>query len=375
LFNGFEENDPAKIASICSFVRQDDSALLPALTARETLHYAAHLRLPAYWSKEEKEARAEEVLGTLGLRHCADTVVGNELLKGLSGGEKRRLSIGVQMLTDPSVLVIDEPTSGLDAFTAHHIMVTLKHIAEAGRTIICSIHQPRSDIFAIFDNIIILTNGGRIAFAGPNRKMVKYFSTMGHELPLHTNPSDFILDLCSIDLRSEEAEKTSRLRVEKFNENWQEHKNELPFDSIDELEEGEEEAITSPALKSLTRNVTPFYIGFPALLSRSFLNTRRQPMLVASRVLQVAFLGVIQAMFYARQGYGQVSVQNRIGVIQQTVSTLYIGLLNCVAVFPAERDILFHERADDAYTVEPAFLAYNLIEVRIHFILFFINLI
>ena len=166
LFDGMKKERLSEITKICAFVRQDDASLLPALTARETLYYQARLRLPKSWTEEEKKVRAEEILGMLGLRHCADTVVGNEALKGLSGGEKRRLSIGVQILTDPSILVIDEPTSGLDSFTAHHIMISLKNMAEAGRTIICSIHQPRSDIFPIFDNLMILTNGGRVAYSG-----------------------------------------------------------------------------------------------------------------------------------------------------------------------------------------------------------------
>lgn len=176
LFDGMKKEVISEINQICAFVRQDDASLLPALTARETLYFQAQLRLPRSWTKDEKKGRAEEVLGMLGLRHCADTVVGNETLKGLSGGEKRRLSIGVQILTDPSVLVIDEPTSGLDAFTAHHIMISLKSMADSGRTIICSIHQPRSDIFPIFDNLMILTNGGRVAYSG-NKLLIYIFRT------------------------------------------------------------------------------------------------------------------------------------------------------------------------------------------------------
>jgi ABC-type multidrug transport system ATPase subunit len=92
---------------MCSFVRQDDSHLLPALTARETIEYAALITLPRSISRKEKLEKADHILKVLGLKDCADTIVGNEVLKGLSGGEKRRLSIGLQMLTNPAVLVID----------------------------------------------------------------------------------------------------------------------------------------------------------------------------------------------------------------------------------------------------------------------------
>ena len=104
LFNGVQPTDK-EVQSLCSYVTQDDSALLPYLTVRETLRFAAGLRLPRWMSEEEKMERAEDVLMKMGLKDCADVLVGNELLKGISGGEKRRVSIAVQILTEPQVLM------------------------------------------------------------------------------------------------------------------------------------------------------------------------------------------------------------------------------------------------------------------------------
>jgi ABC-type lipoprotein export system ATPase subunit len=104
LFNGVQPTDK-QVRSFCSYVMQDDSALLPYLTVRETLKFAAGLRLPRRMSKEEKVKRAEDVLLKMGLKDCADVLVGNELLKGISGGEKRRVSIAVQVLTEPQILM------------------------------------------------------------------------------------------------------------------------------------------------------------------------------------------------------------------------------------------------------------------------------
>ena len=104
LFNGVRPTDK-EVRSLCSYVTQDDSALLPYLTVRETLRFAAGLRLPRWMSKEEKVKRAEDVLLKMGLKDCADVLVGNELLKGISGGEKRRVGIAVQVLTEPQILM------------------------------------------------------------------------------------------------------------------------------------------------------------------------------------------------------------------------------------------------------------------------------
>lgn len=104
LFNGSKVSDNV-IKALCSYVTQDDDALLPSLTVRETLHFAAGLRLPKWMSAKEKIQKAEDILFKMGLKHCADTMVGSEFVKGISGGEKRRVSIAVQILTEPRILL------------------------------------------------------------------------------------------------------------------------------------------------------------------------------------------------------------------------------------------------------------------------------
>ncbi|EGF82438.1 hypothetical protein BATDEDRAFT_86245 [Batrachochytrium dendrobatidis JAM81] len=370
MFNDIPENNPARIASVCSFVPQSDSHLLPALTCRETLHYAAMLRLPSEWTKKQKQDQAEQILAVLGLRHCANTVVGSEFRKGISGGEKRRLSIGVQMLTDPSVLVIDEPTSGLDAFTAHHIMLTLKNLAQSGRTIVCSIHQPRSDIFSMFDHILLLARGGRVAYSGPALQIMPHFIALGHELPAFTNPADYILDISSIDFRNAKAEATTRVQVDHIVDYWKSCTLSTTLDLNDTKADvnGSKSAEADGSLEIKPRKKTSFFNAFYVLSIRSIVNTQRQPLLVIARIMQVVFLGIIQAIYLPNQSYNQTSIQNRIGVLQQTVAVLFVGLLNCVAVFPPERDLLYHEFADGAYTLGPFFFAYNLIEIPIEIV-------
>lgn len=195
-FDGHQLN-PQRVRETCSYVQQQDELLLPALTVRETLRYAATLRLPGSMSSACKIQRSESVLRKLGLGNCADSLVGNESFRGISGGEKRRLSLAIQMLTDPQVLLVDEPTSGLDAFTARNIIYALRDLALEGRTVIMAIHQPRSDVFKLFGSILLLCPGGLPAYFGSSEHMLPYFRECGYNCPSRVNPADFAIDLVS----------------------------------------------------------------------------------------------------------------------------------------------------------------------------------
>ena len=110
--------------------------------------------------RKEKDARVESVIAQLGLVDACDTVIGSQMVRGVSGGERKRVSIGIELLHDPALVFLDEPTSGLDSFQAQNVMANLKqNIAQAGRTVICSIHQPRSSIYAMLDSILLLAQG------------------------------------------------------------------------------------------------------------------------------------------------------------------------------------------------------------------------
>ena len=277
LINGAIPSD-AVVRSIFSYVCQDDDALLPSLTVRETLRFAAGLRLPTWMPKEEKHQRAESVLLKMGLRDCADNLIGGELVKGVSGGEKRRVTIGVQILSDPRVLLLDEPTSGLDAFTASSIIDVLKGLADEGRTLILTIHQSRSDLFKHFGNVLLLARGGAPIYTGKGADMIPHFSALGFECPPATNPADFALDLIFVDLQNSVREATSREKVRCLIKSWNEICPPVCRTSS---------RIATPAeLGSMKRSQTPFRIAFPLLVHRALINFRRQPPLLIARIMQ-----------------------------------------------------------------------------------------
>ena len=135
------------------------------LSVEETLTYSAMLRLPSRISKKEKLLRVEDIIMQLGLNGCRKTPIGNSLQRGVSGGERKRVSIGIELVTQPKILFLDEPTSGLDSFNAFNIIETIKKLAvEKGKVVLMTIHQPRTDILELFDKIILLSAGKCVWF-------------------------------------------------------------------------------------------------------------------------------------------------------------------------------------------------------------------
>lgn len=393
----FNEAEPADavIRSVCSYVCQDDDALLPSLTVRETLRFAAGLRLPPHMSKQEKIDRAESVLLKMGLKDCADNLIGGVLVKGISGGEKRRVSIAVQVLTEPRILLLDEPTSGLDAFTANSIMEVLQGLANEGRTLILTIHQARSELFKEFGNVLLLARGGSQVYSGPGRDMMGYLSRHGYQCPEHTNPADFALDMITLDLQHEDREAESKERVQKLIESWNEQGlqggrlsgikedgRDLGMAKIEQDGDGQVQPAAGQNNSTVTRrslNKTsvelPAELGYhvrrratlrkalPLLIHRTIINTRRQPEVILARVMQVVGLAIIYALFFAPLSNDYYSVQNRMGFVQEIGGFYFVGMLQNVAVYPIERDVFYKEDDDHVYSVEAFLATYTLLEV------------
>ncbi|KAH7436810.1 hypothetical protein KP509_05G036900 [Ceratopteris richardii] len=146
-----------------AYVMQDD-ALIGTLTTYETLAYSAHLQLPDTMTVVEKEQRVHDAIREMGLQECANTPVGSWYINGLSGGQKRRLTIAIETLKKRELLFLDEPTSGLDSAAALHVTNRLLTLAESGRTLVVSIHQPSSEIFQLFHYLCLLSSGQTVYF-------------------------------------------------------------------------------------------------------------------------------------------------------------------------------------------------------------------
>ncbi|EOY32730.1 hypothetical protein QUC31_019293 [Theobroma cacao] len=180
-----------------AYVTQED-VMLGTLTVRETVSYSAHLRLPNNLTKEEVRDIVEGTIMEMGLQECADSVIGNWHLRGISGGEKKRLSIALEIITMPKILFLDEPTSGLDSASAFFVVQSLRNIARDGRTVISSVHQPSSEVFALFDDLFLLS-GGETVYFGEAKMAVEFFAEAGFPCPSRRNPSDHFLRCINSD--------------------------------------------------------------------------------------------------------------------------------------------------------------------------------
>lgn len=194
--------------AVMSYVAQE-TAFLGAFTVLETLQFAAGLSLPGHVPLLTREMRVQDVVDAMGLRACARTPVGDVFHKGISGGQRRRLAIAVELLANPSVLLLDEPTSGLDASSARRVM---EHIAllcrDAGKNVVCAIHQPSSAVFALLTNLAVLSKGELVYF-GRARAAVAHFGALGFVCPVYSNPAEYFVHLVNADFFSGDRDRQS----------------------------------------------------------------------------------------------------------------------------------------------------------------------
>jgi ABC-type multidrug transport system ATPase subunit len=303
LFNGMKGVNSIRSA----YVMQQD-ILLPTLTVRETLRYSADLRLPPPTTETERRKVVEEVILELGLKECADTKIGNSQHKGCSGGEKRRVSIGVQMLSNTSVLFLDEPTTGLDATSAFQLIRTLKGLAQKGRTIITTIHQPRSEIWSMFDGLVILTRGSPV-YSGKAADCIPWFKNLGMELPPFVNPAEFLIDIAAVDNRTPELEAVSSERVERLKSAWMEESHKL-YDEKNAFAV-EPVAAVHGTQNSLSSHHSPFFRQTRVLTSRTFVTTYRDPLGMAGSLVEAISMGVMTGWVFYQLGRDQSGILSR----------------------------------------------------------------
>uniref|UniRef100_A0A915E014 ABC transporter domain-containing protein n=1 Tax=Ditylenchus dipsaci TaxID=166011 RepID=A0A915E014_9BILA len=212
--NGFEIDKPT-LRKVSAYAQQKD-LLIGTMTVIEHLRFMAALRTSPDYTADEQEEKVQAIMAELGLSHIADTIIGwPHRLKGISGGERKRLSLASEILSSPSVLLCDEPTSGLDAFFTHHVIQVLKDLARReNMTIVVTIHQPSSRVYEMFDKLCLLAMG-QVIYLGPPNEVYKIFGSAGFPVPEFTNPAEHVIHCLSLnddDTIEDHKERIQKIR-------------------------------------------------------------------------------------------------------------------------------------------------------------------
>uniref|UniRef100_A0A8C4NPY2 ABC transporter domain-containing protein n=1 Tax=Dicentrarchus labrax TaxID=13489 RepID=A0A8C4NPY2_DICLA len=281
-----------------AYVVQDD-ILMGTLSVRENLLFSANLRLkPQHHSSTDKKQRVDAIIQDLGLTDCADTKIGTEFLRGVSGGERKRCSIGMELITSPSLLFLDEPTTGLDSNTANCIIGLLHKLSRRGKTVIFSIHQPRYSIFRQFDHLTLM-HKGEVVYAGAADHALEYFTNLG--MCSFNNPADFFMDITNGEAKS--------------------------------------------TLETLSTGTT-------------VLNSLRNPQTsYAQLALNIFFAILVGLIYYQMPLTLPEALQNRSGAFFFLIINMVFGNLSAVELFINERAIFIHENSSGYYRTSVYFLS------------------
>jgi len=357
------------------YVLQYDK-LLPNLTVRETLRITANLRLPGSLSAEDKARRVDDIIAAMGLSKCQHTMV-----QSVSGGESKRVSIANELLINPSILYLDEPTSGPDSTSALSILTTLRELCRQGRTVICAIHQPSSQMFAMFDLLMLLASANVVYF-GSAADVCAYFDALGHECPARYNPADFILELVTDNFGSGDDNLAEKEQIKKRLttewKNFTERNNTLVFHQ--QKHEAEEVELDVPAAvddyhieadfvppeeddsSNGSRWMTTWLEQFCILYIRAFKHRRGHlwSKIRAIEVFGIAFLG---GCVWFQIAHTEENIQDYVAAsffigAYLMFSVMYRGVVH----FPLEREVIKKERQSGAYRLSAYFVSKFLAE-------------
>lgn len=340
LLNGHKLENLYKV---CSYVMQHDSHIIPTLTVRETLMFQARLRV-----KDQSLVvyKVDSLIRKLKLSDCANIPIGNEFLKGISGGQRKRVSIAIQLLNDPQILLLDEPTSGLDSNTSEMLLSLLSDLAsQEHKTIILTVHQPKYELFSQFGQVALMTRGGRLAFNGTPQKCASHFKSLNFTPAPLVNLADYLLD--TVSQQFDEASSVAADRVSFIISSW----NPSP-----------EPITVSPLPPSNTHQRNGLAV-VSILCHRQFVTWFRSFEVLTSRLLQVFGLCIVHGLFFSPLRNTYEGINNRLGLIQEILNLYYVGFINNISVYPMEREYFIADFEDNLYSSHSFLAAYTLAEI------------
>lgn len=344
----------ALLRELSRFVEQEDH-LIGSLTVKETVAFSA--RMATENTNQYQKEISDSTIELLGLGKQANTRVGTPLQKGLSGGQKRRLSVASQVVTKPRILFLDEPTSGLDSKASFEVVQILKKFAKMENVVvIASIHQPLTLTFELFDSVTFLSEG-KVVYCGPRNEVEEHFERAKFPIPLHYNPAEYILDLINTDFETENIDKTEALTTLLDYQRAHER-------ACRALPPAKYEAELEDPVQN-SNNLSKTWI----LLQRGFIKARRDYLAYYVRIVMYLGLAILMGTVWLRLGYTQKNIQPFMNAI--FFSGAFMSFMS-VAYIPAYLEDYFaysKERANGLYGPLPFVVANFLIGLPFLFLI------
>lgn len=342
LYLNGKETSLKDFRKISSYVEQED-ALIGSLTVKETLYFAARLSLPSSIGKSERIARIDALVAAFGLQGQAGTLIGTPIRKGLSGGQKRRISVASQLITSPKLLFLDEPTSGLDSAASFEVISFVRNIAKKHNLlVIASIHQPSTTTFELFDKLLLLSRG-RTVYNGPVSDVKEYFDSMGYKMPLYMNPAEFVIELVNTDFARNQEKATEQL--DNIQGLWSKSENALTI--VREIE-GETSGSAETKWEDEHGSANKFMLPL-TLIHRSFIKSYRDVVAYGIRIAMYMGLAIMMGTVWLRLGTGQENIESFINAIFFGGAFMSFMAVAYIPAFLEDRQLYIKERANGLY--------------------------
>ncbi|KAL4474978.1 hypothetical protein ABPG74_001674 [Tetrahymena malaccensis] len=345
--------DSNQFPKFASYVMQDD-ILMETMTVKECLQFAANLKTAG--TQEQKDALVHDIIRSLKLERCQDNLIGGQFVKGISGGERKRTSIGFELISNPTCIFLDEPTSGLDSFTAYSLIYLLKNYAQKqNKTVIFTIHQPSYDIWNLFDHVILMQEG-QFIYQGPgNDKIIEYFSSIGYKCPIKSNPADYLMKIMSQTI--DKDIDNSSFYLENYNSKLK------PI--INLMIENSTHGIQIPD----NHVKTTFWFQTKEIAKRQLKIFSRNPLVFKARFFQSIFIGLLFGAIYWQipgptDNPTQRDINDKNGILFfWTTAMFMMNLKPSIITFPSQRAVFLREENAKFYSVGPYFIAKVLVDM------------
>ncbi|KAJ3385539.1 hypothetical protein HDU84_002189 [Entophlyctis sp. JEL0112] len=354
LLNGIERS----MKKYSAYVAQDDS-LIGCFTVFETVSFALELCLPTT-NKPVRDAKVYELLSQFGLTKCANSAVGDLFIRGISGGEKRRLSILLQLVKQPKIAFLDEPTSGLDSAASFKVMEVIKNLAKTkNMTVVCTIHQPSPSTYGLFDKVLFLARGKTVYFGAAQGAEADYFASVGYEIPIHVNVTDAVLDYINVDFLGDE--ELANKNVATFCNGWNASKQRMEALAAVEKELSNTPQTSGDDIVGGGDYQHGFFKQVEILTRRNLKNAVKNILLFWLRMAMYLAMAILMGTTWLRMNTDQNRVQDRFSAIFFAIAFLSFMSVAGIPGVLEERAVFYRERLNRMYSVGAYVLANTII--------------